>query len=88
MFFVVFFLKFVEMLNIFYRIKRKKQIKRKVGNARRKMIMEKGLSGYIREMGDSVGGEWALMESNTTAETRKEGQSKDFKQHRGVGEGS
>ena len=53
------------------------------------MIMEKGLSGYIREMEDSVGGEWALMESNkTTAETRKEGQSKDFKQHRGVGEGS
>lgn len=88
MFFVVFFLKFVEMLNIFYRIKRKKQIKRKVGNTRRK-IMEKGLSNYIREMGDSVGGEWALMESNkTTAETRKEGQSKDFKQHRGVGEGS
>ena len=89
MFFVVSFLKFVEMLNIFYRIKRKKQIKRKVGNARRKMIMEKGLSGYIREMEDSVGGEWALMESNkTTAETRKEGQNKDFKQHRGVGEGS
>lgn len=24
----------------------------------------------------------------TTAETRKEGQSKDFKQYRGVGEGS
>lgn len=49
MFFVVFFLKFVEMLNIFYRIKRKKQIKRKVGNKRRKMIMEKGLRGYIRK---------------------------------------
>lgn len=58
MFFVVFFLKFVEMLNIFYRIKRKKQIKRKVGNKRRKMIMEKGLRGYIREMGDSVGENW------------------------------
>jgi len=55
----VFFLKFVEMLNIFfYRIKRKKQIKRKVGNKRRKIIMEKGLRGYIREMGESVGENW------------------------------
>lgn len=61
----------------------------RVENMRRKMIMEKGLRGHIREMGDSIGGELALMKrSKTTAENRKEGQSKDFKKFRGVGEES
>lgn len=51
--------------------------------------MEKGLRGCVRGMGNSIGGELALMErSRTTAETRQEGRAKDFEKFRGIGEKS